>query len=348
MQRKGILRFLVVLFISFFILLYNGNKIIKKLTEIDVTEEETPIFNDGYIFDYDKTEENLTQTVVETPENENSNEDVMESVQTATGAVKGKIFTSYASPYAGSTSYSGVYLKNNTTTDINLKSLLESKLSFEIKSGDKPQVLIMHTHTTESYMMSDSDVYTESFTSRTTDDNKNMVKIGEIIAQKLNNAGIKTLHAKKHHDYPQYNGSYGRSANTVTEYLKKYPSIKVVLDIHRDAISKNTSDKVKLVTEIEGKKAAQVMLVMGSETGNVKNHSKWQENLKLAVKLQNLLAEKYPTLARPIRLVSSKYNQHLTTGSLLIEVGTDANSLEEACYSAELLGNTISKLLKQL
>ena len=345
MQRKGILRFLSVIFISLFIILYNGNKIIKNLNQTEF-EEETPFFNETYIFDYVETEEKEAQETVEEPQNNVKDEDTEEIVQTAAGAVKGKIITSYASPYAGSTSYSGVYLKNSTTANINLKSLLESKLGFEIKSGDQPQVLIMHTHTTESYMMNDSDVYTEDYTSRSTDDSKNMVKIGGIIAQKLNAAGVKTVHAKKHHDYPRYNGSYGRSANTITEYLKKYPSIKVVLDIHRDALSKNESDKVKLVTEIDGKKAAQVMLVMGSETGSVKNHPKWKENLKLAVKLQNLLAKDYPTLARPIRLVSSKYNQNLTTGSLLIEVGTDANTLEEACYSAELLGNTISKLLK--
>lgn len=347
MQRKGILRFCLIICLCLFILLYNGVGIIKKLPKIELNEEkeETPLFNGGYIFDYEEETENLVQSTPETAEDQKE-EEIKESVQTAAGAVKGKIISSYVSPYEATYSYSGVNLKNNTNANINLKSLLEANLGFKIESGEKPQVLIMHTHTTESYMLTDSDVYNESFTSRSTDNSKNMVKIGEIIAEKLNTAGIKTLHAKNQHDYPQYNGSYGRSAKTVSEYLKKYPSIKVVLDIHRDAISQNGSDKVKLVTKIGDKKAAQVMLVMGSETGSVKNHSKWKENLKLAVKLQNLLEKDYPTLARPISLVSSKYNQHLTTGSLLIEVGSDANSLEEACYSAELLGNTISKLLK--
>ena len=116
--------------------------------------------------------------------------------------------------------------------------------------------------------------------------------------------------------------------------------------MHRDSVASG-DDKIKLTTEIEGKKAAQVMLVMGSQTGSVTGHSKWQENLKLAFKLQQKLENKYPTLARPLMLVSKLYNQNLTTGSLLLEFGTDANSLEEACYSAKLVGNAIGELLKE-
>jgi stage II sporulation protein P len=120
-----------------------------------------------------------------------------------------------------------------------------------------------------------------------------------------------------------------------------------VLDLHRDSVSSG-SDKVKLSTEIEGKKAAQVMLVMGSQSGSIKDHPNWQENLKLALKLQQTLEQKYPTLARPLSLMSKKYNQSLTTGSLLIEIGTEANTLEEACYSAELVGEALVTLLNSL
>ena len=118
-----------------------------------------------------------------------------------------------------------------------------------------------------------------------------------------------------------------------------------MLDLHRDAVSANDTDKVKLVTEIEGKKAAQVMLVMGSQSGGVTNFPNWKENLKLAVRLQQKIEEKYPTLARPLSLMSKNYNESLTTGSLLIEFGTDANTLSEAHYSAELVGNAIAELL---
>ena len=106
--------------------------------------------------------------------------------------------------------------------------------------------------------------------------------------------------------------------------------------------------KAKLVTEIAGKKAAQVMLVMGSQSGAVKDYPNWKENLSLAVKLHQKIEQKYPTLARPILLRSSKYNQNLTTGSLLLEFGTEANTLDEAIYSAELVGDAMVSLLKTI
>lgn len=289
-----------------------------------------------------------------TPSAENTQETAKEenlstnsSSQVSATAVRGKIITKYISPYSAPQSYNKVYMKNSTDLNVNIKTLLEAPLKFKIQKSGSPQVLIMHTHTTETFMETAEDFYTESFKSRTTDNNKNMVKIGDIVAERLNNAGINTLHDATKHDYPEYTGSYGRSAKTVNSYLSKYKDIKIVLDLHRDSVSSG-SDKVKLSTEIEGKKAAQVMLVMGSQSGSIKDHPNWQENLKLALKLQQTLEEKYPTLARPLSLMSKKYNQSLTTGSLLIEIGTEANTLEEACYSAELVGEALVTLLNSL
>lgn len=272
-----------------------------------------------------------------------------QSVPTAaSGTVKGKIISNYISPYKAASSYGNIYLKNSSGLNIDLKQLAESPLKFKIEKSEAPQVLIMHTHTTETYMTENTDYYTDAFSSRTRDKAKNMVSIGDIVATKLNAAGIKTLHDATEHDYPKYTGSYTRAAKTINGYLKKYPSIKVVLDLHRDAVSSGESDKVKLVTEINGKKAAQVMLVMGSQSGKTTNFPNWQENLKLAVKLQQTLETKFPTLARPISLTSSNYNESLTTGSLLIEFGTDANTLEEAQYSADMVGQALAELMNAL
>ncbi len=270
-----------------------------------------------------------------------------ESAEVSASAIKGKVVTRYISPYNAGQSYSGVYLKNQTSEKIDIKSLLAKKSSFKIEKNDQPQVLIMHTHTTESFMETPADYYTEDFKPRTTDNSKNMVKIGDIIAKKLNQNGIKTIHDTTKHDYPEYTGSYGRAAKTINGYLKKYPSIKIVLDLHRDAISAD-GGKAKLVTEINGKKAAQVMLVMGSQTGSITGHPHWKENLSLAFKLQQTIEAKYPTLARPVMLASKKYNQSLTKGSLLIEFGTEVNTLSEASYSAELVGNSLVSLLNTL
>ena len=273
---------------------------------------------------------------------------VTSSVPTSAGAVKGNVIEKYISPYTAKLSYNKVYMKNNTGLSVNIKNLLGSKLSFKIEKNNQPQVLIVHTHTTETYLETDAKTYGVNHSSRTTDNNKNMAAIGAIIANKLNKAGIKTLHDKTQHDYPQYNGSYSRSAKTVTSYLNKYKSIKIVLDLHRDSVTVSGNDKAKLVTKINGKKAAQVMLVMGSQSGSIKNHPNWQENLKLALRLQQTMENKYPTLARPLVLASSRYNQSLSKGALLIEFGTDMNSLDEAKYSAELVADSLISLLNTI
>lgn len=308
-------------------------------------EENLTENTESLVENINKTPQETTSQKVESVASTTSSK--KETTTASAAAVKGKILTRYISPYSVKDSYSGVYLKNYTSAKVDLKELLNKKINFKINKNSEPQVLIMHTHTTESFMQTDENYYTEDFNSRSTNNNKNMVKIGGIIAKKLNDNGIKTLHDKTQHDYPEYTGSYNRAAKTINSYLKKYPSIKIVLDLHRDAISAD-GGKAKLVTEIGGKKAAQVMLVMGSQTGSIKDHPKWKENLSLAVKLQQTMEAKYPTLARPLMLMSKKYNQSLSTGSLLIEFGTDVNTLSEACYSAEMVGDSLVSLLNTL
>lgn len=347
-EKLGILRLLIcyavcfcLLTLSFFSVLSEDNVNLIKAAETSSISSES---------DFSASQESKTET--EEKPQESAKEQTQSVTSSATevsaAAVKGKIIEKTISPYSAPLSYNKVYMKNSTNLDINIKNLLNSSLGFKIEKNTEPQVLIMHTHTTETFMLSNEDYYTEDFSSRTTDADKNMVKIGEIITQKLNSAGIATLHDTTKHDYPEYTGSYGRSAATVKSYLNKYKSIKIVLDLHRDAISSGESDKVKLTAEINGKKAAQVMLVMGSQSGSITNHENWQENLKLALKLQQTLETKYPTLARPLSLMSKKYNQNLSTGSLLIEFGTDANTLDEASYSAELVADALISLLNTL
>lgn len=266
----------------------------------------------------------------------------------ATGTVQGKVIEKFISPYTANTSYNNVYLKNNTDLNINLKEFVVGKIGFDIEKNGEPQVLILHTHATESYLQHNENYYTDTDLSRTTDNEYNMVALGKIIADRLNAAGIVTLHDTTQHDYPSYNESYSRAAETICSYTEKYPSIKIVIDLHRDAIAANDTDKVKLTTEIDGKKAAQIMLVMGSQSGNVTNFPNWKENLKLATRLQQTVETMYPSLARSIHFMSKNYNESLTTGSMLIEIGTDGNTFSEAKYSTELLSNALINLLNTL
>lgn len=341
-KNASVVRLVCVFTVCIALISYNIYSFCCKGRAAKITPLQAPTDGTAYLEKEEKTEE------IKSEEAETA-EQIEESTPASTdGSVKGKVISRYISPYNAGLSYNGVYLKNSTDLTVDIKALLESPLTFKISKDGGPQVLIVHTHTTETYMTEESDYYTEAFSSRTRQSDKNMVSVGKRVAEKLNGAGIKTLHDTTEHDYPNYTGSYSRAANTINSYLKKYPSIKVVLDLHRDAVSSGESDKVKLVTEIDGKKAAQVMLVMGSQSGSVTNFPNWKENLKLAVRLQQKIEQKYPTLARPLSLMPKNYNESLTTGSLLIEFGTDVNTLAEAHYSAELVGNALAELLSGL
>ncbi|MBO4467961.1 MAG: stage II sporulation protein P [Clostridia bacterium] len=266
----------------------------------------------------------------------------------AKGKAEGKIIEKYFSPYTANTSYKNVYLKNSTDLKIDIASLLSEKLRYGIVKNSSPQVLVLHTHATESFFSGNRDYYTDKDLTRTTDISKNVVSLGEIVAKKLNASGVSTLHDKTLHDHPSYNDSYPNAAATINSYKAKYKDLKVVIDIHRDAIASGESDKIKLTKTVNGKPAAQIMLVMGSQSGTVKNFPDYRENLKLAVRIQSKIESLYPGLARAVSLMPRNYNESLTTGSVLIEIGTDANSLEEAQYSAELLGNALAELFKEL
>lgn len=265
----------------------------------------------------------------------------------AQGTVLGKISEQFISPYGANTSYNRVYIKNKVGIDLDIPSLLSSKNPVKITKNSEPQVLIMHTHTTECYLKETRDYYTDTDLTRTRDTSYNMVAIGEIFTKKLNNAGIVTIHDTTEHDYPAYNGSYTRSAETVKKYLQKYPSIKVVIDLHRDSIGGTNSNRVKPIVEINGKKTAQVMLVMGCGE-KIGGYDNWKQNLTFAIKYQQTLEVLYPGLCRATSFVSSRYNQNLTTGSILLEVGTESNSFEEASRAAEYASNALISYLNTL
>ncbi len=347
-ERLGILRLLGCYFACGLIIIFAFFNFLNKNTVNISQSQETPYFSADSIFVPNEDDvASAQEKPQETPKEENITVN-SESTPVSAEAVKGKIIKRYISPYSAPQSFDKVYMKNSTGTDVDIKSLLNSSLKYKINKNSDPQVLIVHTHATETFMKNDADYYTDDFQTRTTNNKENMVQIGNLVAKILNENGINTLHDSTKHDYPEYSGSYSRSAKTVNSYLKKYPSIKIVLDLHRDSISAGGSDKAKLVTEINGKKAAQVMLVMGSQTGSIKDHPNWKENLKLALKLQQTLESKYPTLARPLSLMSKRYNQSLSSGAMLIEFGTEVNTLEEASYSAELVGNALVELLNTL
>lgn len=233
-----------------------------------------------------------------------------------------------------------ILIKNETSFSVDVSAMLKKGFPFKIEKGS-PQVLIIHTHATESY----AEDGISSKSDRNNDTEKNVVKVGEKIAEVFRENGIETLHIKTLHDYPNYNGSYQNSLISAENALKKYPSIKMIIDVHRDAIVYSDGTKAKVLCEIDGKKAAQLMFVIGTDASGLE-HPDWRKNLSSAVKLQAALEEAYPGLMRGINLRKERFNGHLTKGSMILEVGTSANTLDEALYSAGLFANVVAKTIK--
>lgn len=240
------------------------------------------------------------------------------------------------------------YIKNSTSLSAQkIADNVQKRPDFKIATDGTPQVLIMHTHATESYQPVLRDWFSKDYNSRTTDNTKNMTRIGDEIENQLKSAGIGVIHNKTLHDYPSYNGAYERSAVTVKQILKENPTIKVVLDVHRDAIQPNANTMIAPVVEINGRSAAQVMIISGCDNGKM-NMPNYMENLKFSAALQSTMEGSYKGLTRPILFDYRKYNQNLTTGSILLEMGGHANTLDEAIYAGELVGRSLVKLLLEL
>lgn len=211
---------------------------------------------------------------------------------------------------------------------------------------EEPQILILHTHGSEAYTPAPGTEVVWSGDYRTTDTRYNVVKVGDEMAAAFGEAGISVLHDRTLYDYPSYSGAYDRALSAIQSYLAQYPSIRFILDVHRDAIEDGQGNQYKVVSPIEGVgTAAQMTLVVGSD-GSGLTHPDWMENLKLAVALQQDILTEYPTLMRPLLLRKSRYNQHATTGSLLVEVGAAGNAPEEAALAARLFAQRMTEVLR--
>jgi len=239
---------------------------------------------------------------------------------------------------------SGAQVRNCTElANSELAEAAETVPSFGELDSEQPSVLIYHTHTCESFLPYD-DNFDEDYPLRSEDPALNMTAVGDAICESLANRGISSVHDCTVYDSPMFTGAYYRSAEGMTEILEKYPSIRIVLDIHRDGIINEDGSLVAPVAEIDGRNAAQFMIISGCDDGEM-GMPDYMENFKLACLLQNCSENAYPDLARALLFDYRNYNQSLSTGALLIEVGSHGNSLDEAVYTGELLGNVIADAL---
>ena len=227
--------------------------------------------------------------------------------------------------------YSTVQIRNQTSFQLT-QEMLTPDITF-----DKSNIIIFHTHTSESYTPSEAYPYVASGNYRTLDTNANVVGVGNELANRLIQKNINVVHDSTFHDYPEYNGAYTRSLKTVQGLLGSTPA-DLVIDLHRDAIADSSYGPSVMIGE---EKVAQLMFVMGSSEGGL-SHPNWINNLKIAVKIQEKANEMYPGLFKPILLSKYRYNEHLAKGSCIIEVGATGNTMDECVASMKYLAEVIS------
>ena len=239
----------------------------------------------------------------------------------------------------------GLSIKNETSYDIDVSGMLSEGSQVKLPAGE-PQILIIHTHSSEAYTPAGLDRYEASDTNRTEDTAYNIVRVGDELTALLQQAGLNVIHDREIYDYPSYTGSYERSGAAVQSYLEQYPGIAVVIDMHRDALGAN-GVVYKTMAEESGVCASQVMLLVGTDDSGL-THPNWRSNLSLALYLQNAVSAVHPTLMRPVSLVQQRYNQHLTGGSLILEVGSSGNTLQEALAAIRLFADAAAPALLAL
>ena len=249
------------------------------------------------------------------------------------------VFTPSPSDYQGTGT---VYFKNETDYAINMTSLLQK--DSPVALGEQGvQVLIMHTHGTEAYTQSPGHAYVASGEYRTTDSSANMLRVGQEICDILNDRGVSAVHSRTLNDYPAYNGSYNRALKDIQAHIQQYPTIQLVIDVHRDAIATGNT-YYKTAAEVDGQQTAQLMFVTGTDAGGL-THDHWQDNLAFQAQLHDRLNSAYPGIMRPMSIRASRFNQHIRKGSMLVEVGACGNTLEEALAAAQIFANTLADAL---
>ena len=233
-----------------------------------------------------------------------------------------------------------IQINSSFSFSADLPELLSQPLNWDL-TGDAPTVLIVHSHGSESFAPTEG--YEESSPYHTLDTRYNMISVGTYMAELLRAGGIGVIHDTALHDNPSYNASYNNSRASVQEYLQKYPSIRLVLDLHRDSFEDENGNQIVQSVFSQGTTFAPLMLVVGTNYGGFV-HPNWQENFALALKLQLQLESLCDGICRNINLRSQRFNQDLSAGSLLIEVGASGNTRQEALRSAEILSSAILSL----
>ena len=233
--------------------------------------------------------------------------------------------------------YNGVKIKNESSY-----LLTDEMMIPNVDLENRKDIIIYHTHTCESYTPTQENNYIASGNFRTIDLNFSVSRVGDELTKYLLSFGFNVIHNKNYHDYPAYSGSYSRALITINEIKKQNPNSELIIDLHRDALSNSEyGPTVKLGDET----VSQLMFVIGTDGGGLE-HPNWLYNFKLAIKIQEKANEMYPGLFKPIILRNSRYNQHVSKGAFIIEVGATGNTLEQCNGSMKYFAKVIDEVMK--
>lgn len=233
---------------------------------------------------------------------------------------------------------------NMTSKQPDVKALLTQKLEWDL-TGPEPTVLIVHTHGTEAFTQTEGSTYNEEGGAyRTTNGDYNVTSLGAELARLLEEAGIHVVHDRDYYDHPDYEAAYDNSRAGIQSALKKYPSIQLVIDLHRDSSEGEDGQQWISNAIINGEQSAQVMMVMGTDA--YYTNPDWEYNLSIALKLNTIIEKAHPGTTRNLSLRRQRFNQDLFPGSILVEVGSAGNTHQQATNAATLLAEAIILMAK--
>lgn len=336
---------------------YNNNKLeLKKRAGIKrLLETEISMFSIEELMEKENLEEinNLSDISLENYENDiitleeieknNINETTQEEqsltkpVQNISNHIDGNIIYINNKKDTFTNVYNGVKIKNESSY-----LLTDEMMIPNVDLENRKDIIIYHTHTCESYTPTQENNYIASGNFRTIDLNFSVSRVGDELTKYLLSFGFNVIHNKNYHDYPAYSGSYSKALITINEIKKQNPNSELIIDLHRDALSNSEyGPTVKLGDET----VSQLMFVIGTDGGGLE-HPNWLYNFKLAIKIQEKANEMYPGLFKPIILRNSRYNQHVSKGAFIIEVGATGNTLEQCNGSMKYFAKVIDEVMK--
>lgn len=311
------------------------------ISELAIFSEEEKLMeieNQEEVLEFDDLKESNLPITKTNEENLEDNSSGIENNRNIAFSLPTKVISENNKNDTFTNAYNSVKIKNESDYNLTQDMIIPN-----VEFVNKRDVIIYHTHTCESYTPTENSNYVSTGNFRTTDLNFSVARVGTELANNLNNTGFNVIHDTSYHDYPAYTGSYTRSLATINKILGENPNSEFVIDLHRDALGSSSSygPTVQIGDEI----AAQIMFVIGTDGGGLE-HTNWINNFKLAIKIQEQANLMYPGLFKPIILRNSRYNQHVSKGACIIEVGATGNTIEQCNTSMKYLSKVIEEVMK--